>query len=143
MNKADSKKSFPRKLSKKYPILVGIGILVIMIAHFVMQMSFIEMEQFRDAKLEVVAPAETSSVAKPRAEVEKPVPQVIEIVPEVYEIQPVKVNTIPEKVKPVPRRQVEDEPPIRTKPKKKAVRKTKKEMEEDRLRRAEKILTGY
>lgn len=143
MNKTRSNKSPRLKLSKIYPLLIGVGILVIMIAHFLMQMSFIETEQFRDAKLEMEVQTETVAVEKPSAEIVKNAPQIIEIVPEVYEVQPVKVITIPEKVKFSPRRQVEDVPSAKTHPKKKAVRKTKKETEADRLRRAEKILTGY
>lgn len=142
MNKTDDRKSLLRKFSKKkHPILIGFGILAIMTSHFVVQIFFIQTEQFQS--VEVAVQTEKSEVEKPMAEAQKSVPQIIKIVPEVYEVQTTKVIKIPEKVKPTPHRQVEKIPLVQTQPEKKAVRNTKKETKAERLRRAEKILTGY
>lgn len=113
----------------------------IIIAHFAFQMFFIQTKQFE--VVEVAVQTEKAEIEKPMAEARRPVPQVIKIVPEVYEVQTAKVIKIPEKVKPTPHRQAEKAPVVRTQPKKKAVRKTKKETQAERLRRAEKILTGF
>lgn len=144
MNKTNDKKSFPRKFPKKYPVIIGVVILGIIITHFAFQMNFIQTEQFH--AVEVAVRTKNAEIKKPAAKVEKPVSQVINIYPEFYEVQKVKIITIPEKIEPAPRRQVEKVPALKTQPKKKTARKTDQtEMteKEERLRRAEKILTGY
>ena len=133
MNKAINKKSFLKKIyGKRYKIIIA-GILAIAVVHFAVQLSFIRSENSRSDELTAQIEGLKSEV--PPVEVKQPDSRIIDIKPEEYEVRKVKVVTIPEYVQPAPRRQVEI---VQPQPKKKPARETKAE----RLRRAERILTG-
>lgn len=131
--KYTSDKKFLFKKSGKYYALIGLFIMTIAIAHFSLQMNFIQKENLESVETAV------GKEKNFKTEVEKNSPdkQLIEIAPEQYEVKKVEVITIPEIVKPAPRQRKETVPvpkPVR----KKEVRETRAE----RLRRAERILTG-
>lgn len=128
--------SLGRMSGKRYKILFA-GILAITVVHFVMQMSFIKIENSHSAEL--TARIEDLKSNDSSVETKQPDGKIVDIKPEEYEVRKVKVVTMPENVQPVTRRQPEIvPPPSRTQTKKKAVRETRAE----RLRRAEKFLTG-
>lgn len=121
------------KNSSKYYVLIGLFIMTIAVTHFALQINFIQKEKLETIETAVevernIQP-EIKTLAKP----------VIEIEPEQYEVKKVEVITIPEFVKPAPRRQKEAAPaPVKSVRKKKEIHETRAE----RLRRAERILTG-
>ena len=139
-NKTIVKKSLIRKPAKKYPIIFGLGIVAIMVAHFVFQMNFIQTEQFR--VVEVAVKTDNAEIEKPAEKIEKTVPQIVNIFPEVYEVQKIKVM-IPAKVAPEPRREEVKVPVAKVPVRKKAMREKEEISKNERLRRAEKLLTGY
>lgn len=143
MNTLIVKNSLIKKLSKSYPLFIGLGILGIMVVHFAFQMNFIQTERFQS--VETVVQTENAETEQTTDKVTEIIPQIINIAPEVYEVQKVKIITIPEKVAPEPRRQVESAAAAKIPVKKKAERKTEddSETEKERLRRAEKLLTGF
>lgn len=137
MNKTNGKSSLFGK-SGKYYVLVGSLILIIAIVHFAMQISFIQ----KETNLQSVETA-----VEKNTEIAPPFKQVIQIEPEQFEVKKIEVITIPETVKPAPRREKEIVPaktPIKTPSKKKSLPETKpdRETRAERLRRAERILTG-
>lgn len=107
--------------------------MTIAVAHFALQMIFIQKENLQAVETAV----EVDKNIEPNVERNSPVKQVIEIEPEQVEVKKVEVITIREYVKPAPRQRTEAVPapkPVR----KKEVRNNRSE----RLRRAERILTG-
>ena len=120
--------SFLKKISWKHAAIF-IGILAVAAIHSLVQLSFIQSENFRSAELS----AQIENLKPEELEVEtKPVEsQIIDIEPQKYDVRKVKVVTIPERIS----RPSEIAPP---QAKKKVVRETRAA----RLRRAEKILTG-
>jgi hypothetical protein len=107
--------------------------MTIAVTHFALQMNFIQKENLQSVETAVGIEKNFET------EVEKnsPAKQIIEIAPEQVEVKKVEVITLPEYVKPAPRQRKETVPapkPV----KKKEVRETRAE----RLRRAERILTG-
>lgn len=121
------------KKSKKYYAMIGMFIMTIAVVHFALQMIFIQKENLETVKSAV----EIENNFETAVEIKSPAKQIIEIEPEQVEVNKVEVITIPEFVKPAPRQRKETVPA--TKPvKKKEVRETRAE----RLRRAERLLTG-
>lgn len=135
MTKGNENK-FLSKNSGKYYMLVGLFIMTIAVTHFALQINFIQKEKLESIETTV----EVKNSVQPVIERDSPVNQVIEIQPEQYEVKRVEVITIPEIVKRSPTRRQKAVVPARyNKPvKKKEVRETHAE----RLRRAERILTG-
>jgi outer membrane biosynthesis protein TonB len=132
MKNTSGKKSLFKK-SGKYYVMIGLFIMTIAVAHFALQMIFIQKENLQAVETAV----EVEKNIEPNIEKNSPVKQVVEIEPEQVEVKKVEVITIPEYVKPAPRQQkeaVHAPKPVR----KKEVRETRAE----RLRRAERILTG-
>jgi hypothetical protein len=121
--------SFLKKISWKH-ITIFAGILAVAAIHSLVQLSFIQSENFRSAELsaqiENLKPEELEVETKPAEN------QIIDIEPREYKVRKVKVVTIPEKVS---RRPIEN---VQPQAKKKVMRETRAA----RLRRAEKILTG-
>lgn len=126
--------------SGKYYAIVGSVILLIAVTHFVMQLSFIQKENLRSVETAV----EVDKVIEPKMENAVTTKQVIEIAPELVEVKKVEVITIPEVVKAAPRQSREIVPSVKTSNRKKAVRETNRydESRDERLRRAERLLTG-
>lgn len=126
MKKTSGKLAFLRRISIKHYTIIGAVILAITVMHFVLQISFIQKENLRAVETapEIVQPPEQAV-------------QVIEINPKEYEVRKVEIITIPEVVQPVAPRQTEAAP-VRIPSRKKPVRESRAE----RLRRAERILTG-
>ncbi len=132
MKNTNDKKSIFKK-SGKYYVIIGLFIMTIAVTHFALQMNFIQKENLQSVETAVGIEKNFET------EVEKnsPAKQIIEIAPEQVEVKKVEVITLPEYVKPAPRQRKETVPapkPV----KKKEVRETRAE----RLRRAERILTG-
>lgn len=131
-----NKTSFVLGKSKKYYMVIGAVILGIAVVHFGMQMFFIQKETLRSFESAI----ETDNV--PFSDVEtveatSPVEQTLEISPEHLSEKKVAVITVPE-LKIVERRKKEFVTPEPKIIRKKEVRETRA----DRLRRAERILTG-
>ncbi|CAN5874899.1 hypothetical protein BH20ACI4_BH20ACI4_09520 [soil metagenome] len=132
MKYTSDKKSLLKK-SGKYYALIGLFIMTIAVAHFSLQMNFIQKENLQSVETAVG----NGNNFKTEVEKNSPAKQIIEIAPEQYEVKKVEVITIPEFIKPVPRQLKESiaaPKPVR----KKEVRETRAE----RLRRAERVLTG-
>lgn len=137
MNKITGKSSVFKKISKKHYTTTGGIILAIGIMHFVLQISFIQNKNLQSVE----------SAVENKVEIVPPAEQIITIEPEQVEVKKIKIITIPEVVKSeavkpeivktAPRRQKEAAP-VPKAVKKKEVRETRAE----RLRRAERILTG-
>lgn len=131
----------PRMLKKsgKYYAIVGLFILAIAVGHFTMQITFIQKETLRSDETAV----EADKVIEPKVENALPARQVIEIEPEQVEVKKIEVIKIPEVVKTAPRRQKENVP-VKNPNSKKAVRKVESDRESraERMRRAERLLTG-
>ena len=109
-------------MSWKHTVILA-GILAVAVVHFVVQLSFIQSEKLRSAE----------SSDELTVEIAPPETQIIDVKADEYEVRKVKVVTIPERVAPQSRRRAEVVPV-----KGKIVRETRAE----RLRRAERILTG-
>lgn len=137
MKRKNGKKSLFKKPGKYYA-LTGLFILTIAFVHFSMQLSFIQKENLRT--IETANEIEIKPVSPVKQVVEiAPEHQVIEIPPEQIEVEKVTVIKIPEiVVKPEPRIQKKTAPPVRKTYKNREVPETRAE----RLRRAERILTG-
>lgn len=129
-----NKKSFVSGSSKSYYLIIGTIILGIAFLHFGMQINFIQKETLRSFQ----AAIETEKVPiEDDVEPALPVEQALEISPEHLSEKKVEVTTVPE-IKAVPIRKKEIILPEPKVERKKEVRETRAE----RLRRAEKILTG-
>ena len=121
--------------SRKYYALIGLFILTIAVVHFAMQLTFIQKENLRSVETAVETTQEVDTAP--------PVKQYIEIEPEQYEVKKIEIITIPEKVKPAPRVQKESAAPAAPAPVRKIARKKDSgETRAERLRRAERLLTG-
>lgn len=130
MNKTADKSSFLERISKNPYTIIGAIILAIGISHFVLQVSYIQNENLET--IETAADNPDYQV-KPQP----PVGQVITIEPEQIDVKKIKIIKIPEIVKLPPRR------PNETVSAGKPVRKKEaRETRAERLRRAERILTG-
>lgn len=129
-----NEKSSNLKKSTKYYATIGAGILGIAFLHFGLQMTYIQRENLRSYE----AAVETNKVEVPQIEENIPAEQTVEIKPEQFAIKEIEVIRNPEVTKTVPRRQIE--PVV---PEKRIVRKKEAtETRTERLRRAERILTG-
>ena len=129
-----NKKSFVSGKSKNYYLIIGTIILGIAFVHFGMQINFIQKETLRSFQ----AAIETENVAvADEAEITLPVEQALEISPEHLNEKKVEVAPAPE-IKAVPVRKKDVILPEPKVVRKKEVRETRAE----RLRRAERILTG-
>lgn len=129
-----NEKSSNLKKSTKYYATIGAGILGIAFLHFGLQMTYIQRENLRSYE----AAVETNKVEVPQIEENIPAEQTVEIKPEQFAIKEIEVIRNPEVTKTVPRRQIE--PVV---PEKRVVRKKEAtETRTERLRRAERILTG-
>lgn len=135
MKKTAGKSSILERISKYPYTIIGAIILAIGVSHFVLQISYIQTENLQSAE----------TAAANNIEIAPPVKQIITIEPEQVEVKKIKVITIPETVKP----EVVKPVPIRPKesiPARKTVRKKEvkeaRETRAERLRRAERILTG-
>ena len=137
MNEAINQ-TFLQKISGSRRILILAGILAVAVVHTVMQLSFIQTEKLRSVELTAAAPIREVKLPELPTETKQTEAQVIEIKPEEYEVRKVKVVTIPERVEPSIRRHQQAET-IQPTIKRKVVRP---ESKAERLRRAEKILTG-
>ena len=138
--------TFIQKLTGKRRILIFAGILAVAVVHTAMQLSFIQGEKLRSVELTASAPAAPIEEVKlpefPSETKQDEAAAIVEIKPEEYEVRKVKVITIPERVQqqPVIRRQQQQvvetvQPTVKR-------RSVRTETKADRLRRAEKILTG-
>ena len=127
-------KSSSFKKSTKYYATIGAGILGIAFLHFGLQMTYIQKENLRSYE----AAVETNKIEVPQTEENIPAEQTVEIKPEQVVIKEIEVVKAPEISKTVPRRQAEPAAPEKRVVKKKEATETRSE----RIRRAEKILTG-
>jgi hypothetical protein len=131
MKKPNGKLSL--KKSGKYYALIGLFIAAFAFAHFSMQLNFIQKENLR-----VIETAQENEISAPAP---ASPPRVIEVAPDLIEVKKVEVITVPEPVKTAPRarKETRKENP----PRQRVVRKTEpRESRAERLRRAERILTG-
>lgn len=129
-----NKKSFVLGTSKSYYLIIGTIILGIAFLHFGMQINFIQKETLRSFQTAI----ETENVpASDEVETALPVEQALEISPEHLSGKKIEAAPMPE-IKVVPIRKKEIILPEPKVERKKEVRETRAE----RLRRAEKILTG-
>lgn len=126
-------KSFALGKSKKYYLVVGTVILGIAVAHFGLQMIFIQKENLRSFE----AAIETVDVPFSNVETNSPVEQTLEVSPEKVSTKKVGKIAVSE-VKTVPIRKKEVVVPEPKAIRKKEVRETRAE----RLRRTERFLTG-
>lgn len=127
--KAVIQNSFLKRLASRNYLIIGAAIVVIAVAQFVLQIAFIQKENLRAVE---TSASDIKPLDQPVFEKEKN--------PVAEEYQPEKTNVpmnAPKAVKTVVRRRVEVAP-TRITPKKREVRETRAE----RLRRAEKLLTG-
>ncbi|MEO6589303.1 MAG: hypothetical protein ABIP06_08365 [Pyrinomonadaceae bacterium] len=138
MNKTNGRKLFGK--SGKYYALVGSFILLIAVTHFVMQLSFIQKENLRSVETAV----EVDKVIEPKVDNAVTTKQIIEIAPELVEVKKVEVIIIPEVVKAAPRQSREIVPAVKISTRKKSVRQPNQsdQSRDERLRRAERLLTG-
>jgi len=127
-------KSSSFKKSTKYYATIGAGILGIAFLHFGLQMTYIQKENLRSFE----AAVETNKVEIPQLEENISAEQSVEIKPEQFAIKEIEVIKNREITKTVPRRQIETVIPEKRVVRKKEATETRTE----RLRRAEKILTG-
>lgn len=129
-----NKKPSNLKKSTKYYATIGAGILGIAFVHFGLQMTYIQKENLRSYESAV----ETNKIEVPQVEENIPAEQTVEIKPEQFAIKEIEVIKNPEITKTVPRRQAEPVAPEKRVVKQKEATETRTE----RIRRAEKILTG-
>jgi hypothetical protein len=134
MNKTTGKTSILGRISKRDYTIIGAVILAIGIVHFSLQVFFIQKENLQAVET-AVAENEPETAPVIAAAPEK---RVITIEPEQFEIKKIKIITLPEIVKAPPVRQKEFVRAGRSVKKKEVKRETRAE----RLRRAERILTG-
>lgn len=120
--------------SKKYYAVIGAGILGVAFLHFGLQMIFIQKENLRS--VETAVEIENKNI--PQIEENLPVENVIEVKPEQFAVKEIEIVKPSETAKTAVRRQKEVAAPER-----KAVKKKEaNEPRADRLRRAERLLTG-
>lgn len=129
-------KSFALGKSRKYYLVVGTVILGIAVAHFGMQMIFIQKENLRSFE----AAVETVDVPFSNVETDLPVEQTLEVSPEKLNAEKAGKIVVPE-AKAVPVRKKEIVVP-EPKPARKKEVKEVRETRAERLRRAERFLTG-
>lgn len=132
-NNMANKKSFALGKSKKYYLIIGTVILGIAVAHFGVQMIFIQKENLRSFETAL----ETENIPTTGIKAALPAEQISETSPEQISVKKSEEIVVPE-VKNVLRRKKEvtiSEPKI---VRKKEVRETRAE----RLRRTERLLTG-
>lgn len=124
------------KKSTKYYATIGAGILGIAFVHFGLQMTYIQRENLRSYE----AAVETNKIEVPQTEENIPAEKTIEIKPEqvVIKEKEIEIIKVPEVSKAVPRRQSEAVAPEKRNVRKKDTTETRTE----RIRRAEKLLTG-
>lgn len=140
MNKTNSQTSFAGKIPIRKSVIIILVILAITIGHFVTQISFIESENKRTveslAKSEPVIKLNKTEVAESKTQPPETTPtdEVLSANPpeSPKEVQPVKIGQKES------RRQTETAPPVKT-----LKKEAKGESKAERLRRAEKLLTGF
>lgn len=131
-----NKTSFVLGKSKKYYLIIGAVILGIAVVHFGMQMVFIQKETLRSFESAIITDDVPFSDVE-TVEANSPVEQTLEISPEHLSEKKVELITVPE-IRITERRRKEIVTPEPKIVRKKEVRETRA----DRLRRAERILTG-
>ena len=124
------------KKSGTYYPFIGLLILGIAVIHFSTQVFFIQTENLRSEKIPTVSEVKNTLPAKNFIQIEPEQYEIEKI--EQYKIEKIKVITIPETVKTTPFHKKETIPQVRKSIKKKEVIETRAE----RLRRAERLLTG-
>jgi hypothetical protein len=140
VGKTNSQRSFAGKIPGKKSLIIAVVILAITIGHFVTQISFIESENKRIveslAKSELVIETDKTETAETRSPA---------IIPESGDQLLITKPGVREKnVEPVKVVQKESRPQPEVKPLQNNLKKeTKGESKTERLRRAEKLLTGF
>lgn len=143
MNKTNSQASFTKKVSKKKNVIIILVILAIMVGHFLTQMSFIEGENKRivESLAKTEPMIEPNIPAQPQIDEDKPQELQVERTDVLLSPKPLESsrNTQPVKIAQKESSRQSQTAPIQN-PLKKEV---KRDPKAERLRHAEKILTGF
>lgn len=143
MNRTNSQASFTEQVSKKKNVIIVLVILAILVGHFLTQMSFIESEnkQIIESLAKTEPMIEPNISAQPQIDEDKPPELKAEKTDIIVPPQPLKSQKNIQPVK-IAQREAIHQPqkaPLKNPLKKEVMRDSKAE----RLRRAEKILTGF